>query len=104
MANMFEMLKQAASMKKEMGKVQKDLAEKSVEHSCDGGRVVVVATGDMTIKSIKVDPAIVDSSQVEKLEGVLVRGVNGALKTAKKEAAREMSRIAGGMGLGGLLG
>ncbi len=104
MANMFEMIKQAASMKKEMGKIQKDLERKTVDYSHAGGKIEVVARGDMTIQSIRIDPVSIDPDKAARLEELIAGAINGALKTAKKEAAKEMSKMTGGMGLDGLLG
>ncbi len=101
--NMLKMIQKAASMKKEMGKIQKELEKKTVEYS-SGGKVTVVARGDMSVASIKIDPSVVNSSDVGKLEGLILSAVNGALDAAKKDAGKEMAKLTSGMGLGDLLG
>ena len=99
MANMMKMMKQAASMQKNMKKMQEDLAAQTVEFSSGGGMVTVQATGDMAIKSIKIDPTVVDSEDVEMLEDLVLAAVDGALSASKELAKNEMRKITGGMDL-----
>jgi DNA-binding YbaB/EbfC family protein len=103
MANLFNMMKQAGSIRKEMKNMQKELAGHTVEFSSAGGQVKVVAKGDMTVAEVRIDPKLAQTGG-EKLENAVVAAVNGALAGAKKEAGREMSRLAGGLGLGDLMG
>ena len=104
MANIFNMVKKAASMKKEMKTIQDSLVKQQVEYSAGGGKVKVVARGDMSIESITIDPLSINPDKADRLEELLVAGINGALKAAKKKAGSEMSKLAGGMGLGDLMG
>ncbi len=101
--NMMKMMKEAASMKKEMKQLQKELEGKTVEYSARGGRIKVVARGDMTIESVQIDPQSIEPGRADKLEELILAGVNGALKAAKKKAGSEMSKLAGGSVLGSLL-
>jgi DNA-binding YbaB/EbfC family protein len=102
--NMFKMMKQAATMQKEMKQIQKSLAKKTATFSVEGGLIVATARGDMTLESIKIDPKVMENIKMDKLERVLVTAVNGAMSGAKDMAGSEMSKMAGDMGLGGMLG
>lgn len=102
MVNMMKMMKQAADMQKNMEKIQAELAERTVEFSAGGGAVTVVASGDMTVKSIKIDPQAVDPEEVDMLEDLVLAGVDGALKQAKDMVAEEMGKVTAGLGLPGL--
>ena len=99
MANMMKMMQQAAKMQKTMQKAQAELAEKEVEFSSGGGKVTVVAKGDMTVTSIKIDPEVVDPDDVEMLEDLVLAGVDGALKAAREMVSEEMGKITGDLGL-----
>ena len=99
MANMFEMMKQAMSMQRELKNVQKQLAKQTVEFVGKGGIVKVTARGDMTIESVKIDPQLINAADVSRLEQALVAGVNGALHAAKEKAGKEMSKLTAGLGL-----
>jgi len=99
MANLLKMMKQAASMQKDVKKIQKELADKTVEFAADGGRVKATARGDMSMEKIEIDPAAMDPSNPASLEKKVVHAVNGALAAAKEEAGKEMKKLTAGMGL-----
>jgi len=101
MVNMMKLMKQAAAMQDNMKKMQAELAEKTVEFSAGGGMVTAVARGDMTLESIVIDPKVVDPSDVDMLQDLVMAAVDGALGAAKEMAAEEMGKITGGMGLPG---
>ncbi|MCX7590370.1 MAG: YbaB/EbfC family nucleoid-associated protein [Kiritimatiellae bacterium] len=104
MANLFQMMKQAATMQRQMKQIQKELARHKVEHTVAGGTVKVIVRGDMTIESIGLDESLLEPAKKVKVERLLVEAVNGALEAAKKKVGGEMSRMASGLGLGDLLG
>ena len=99
MANMMKLMKQAASMQKNMEKMQADLALRTVEFSSGGGMVNVIARGDATVDRIKIDPKVVDPNDVEMLEDLILSAVDGALKKSKEMVADEMSKLTAGLGL-----
>ena len=102
MVNMMKLMKQAASMQKNMEKVQAELAERTIEFSSGGGMVTAVARGDGSIVSVRIDPMVVDPGDVEMLQDLVVAAVDGALKAAREMASEEMGKLTGGMGLPGL--
>jgi len=97
--NMMKMMKQAASLQKNMKKKQKELAKTEVQFSAGGGMVTAVATCDMKIKSIKINPDAVDPNNVKKLEDLVLAAVNGVLSSAQETMGKEMGKITSGMGL-----
>ncbi len=103
MAGFLKKAKDTMGMRQEMKKMQDQLALMEVEYSAGGGKVKVVATADMTIQRIEIDPRSLQPDRSDKLAELIVAGVNGALKAAKKKAAAQMSRMSGQLGLGGLL-
>ncbi len=104
MANMMNMMKQAASMRKNMKKMQKQLAKETVTYTWSE-KMKVTARGDMTIQDIWIDSQMLDASKKKEVEKGLTAAVNGALKAAKDKAGKQMSELTGGMdGLSELLG
>ncbi|MDD3603653.1 MAG: YbaB/EbfC family nucleoid-associated protein [Kiritimatiellae bacterium] len=97
-----KLMKQAASMQKNMEKMKEDLASQTVQFSSGGGMVTAVAKGDMSIESIKINPEVINSEDPEMLEDLVLAAVDGALKASKDLAAREMSKLTAGMGLPGM--
>lgn len=102
MANFMKLMKQAASMQKDMERVQAELAEKTVEFSAGGGIVRATARGDGSLAGIKIDPKVVNPAEVDMLEDLVTAAVDGALKAAKDMAAKELGKITAGLGIPGL--
>lgn len=99
----FDMIRKAASMRKEMKQMQKNLAKYTA--SASFGAVTALARGDMTIAELKIDTTRADMTNVEVLQKQIVSAVNNALGSAQKVAASEMAKSAGGMdGLASLIG
>ena len=98
--NMQSLMKQAQKMQKKMEEAQEALAEKTVETTSGGGAVKIVITGKKVIKSIKIDPEVVDPDDVEMLEDLILSSVNEAIRQADEMANNEMSKITGGVGNG----
>lgn len=96
---MMKMMKQAADLQKNMKKKQAELAGTEVRFSAGGGMVTAVATCDMKVKSIKINPDAVDPSDVEMLEDLVLAAVDGALTAAQETMGREMGSLTRGMGL-----
>ncbi len=105
--NMQQMLKQVQKMQQEMMAAQESLKDERVEASAGGGMVKVVATGELAIESITIDPAGVDPDDVDMLQDTVLAAVNEALRNAQELAASKMGNVTGGLGgpgggLGGL--
>lgn len=101
MPNMNNLMKQAQKMQRQMEKTQAELEEKEVTATAGGGVVEVVVTGKREIKSITIDPEVVDADDVETLEDLVMAAVNEGLRQAEELANKEMSKLTGGMGLPG---
>ncbi len=97
--NMMKMMKQAADLQKNMKKKQAELAKTEVQFTAGGGMVTAVATCDMKVKSIRINPDAVDRDDVEMLEDLVLAAVDGALNAAQETMAKEMGKLTQGMGL-----
>ncbi len=104
MVNMMKLMKQAASMQKNLEKAQAELAERTVEFSSGGGMVTAVARGDGKIDSIRIDPKVVDPQDVEMLQDLVLAAVDGALTAAEEMRASEMAKLTSGLGIPGMPG
>ena len=96
--NMMKMMKQAQDLQKNMKKKQDELAKTEVQFTAGGGMVTAVATCDMKIKSIKINPDAVDPDDVEMLEDLVMAAVDGVLTAASDTMTKEMGKLTGGMG------
>src|SRR6266481_6453194 len=100
--NLNKLMKQAQKMQEKMAQAQAELAEKTVEVQAVGGKITVVANGAGDVISIKIAKEIVDPEDVEFLEEAVLSGVNQAIAQGKELAQSEMTKITGGLWIGGL--
>jgi hypothetical protein len=101
---MQQLLRQAQKMQEEMLAAQESLKSEVVEASAGGGMVTVEVTGDLHVKSIKIDPQAVDPEDVEMLSDMILAAVNEGLRSAQELASTKLGGIAGGLGDLGLPG
>ncbi|MFD0893613.1 YbaB/EbfC family nucleoid-associated protein [Luteolibacter ambystomatis] len=100
--NIQKLMKQAQQMQAGLAAKQEELAQRTVEASVGGGKVTVVSTCAGDVLSIKIDPSVVDPSDVEFLEDLVLKGVQEAVNKGKEFAAAEMKKLTGGLGIPGL--
>ena len=99
MADFMKMLAQAQEMQGKFQTLQDDLEKETVTASAGGGMVTVEANGQGAVRSIKIDPSVVNASDVEMLEDLVLVAVTEAQKKAQEIAQREMGKLTGGMSL-----
>lgn len=100
--NMNNLMKQAQKMQQQMEKAQEELGEKTLEVTSGGGAVKIVISGKKEVKSITLQPDVVDPDDIEMLEDLILTSVNEAIRQADEYANSEMSKIAGGGLPGGM--
>jgi nucleoid-associated protein EbfC len=89
--------KQAQQLQEDIEKAQDELSAMRVTGSAGGGMVEVVANCRHQIISIKIEPGVKETNDVEMLEDLIVSAVNQALQAAQKMANEHMSKIGGGL-------
>lgn len=85
------------NLQKQQEMMQQKLAEITVEGNAGENAVIVQATADLSIKNIKIDPALVDMTDREQVEDLVLVAVNEALDAAKKAAAAESGKLFEGL-------
>ena len=100
--NMQAMARQAQKLQQQMAKVQEELEAREFEASAGGGVVTAKVNGKHELVELKVNPEAVDPDDVEMLQDMIIAAVNEAMRTADSEAANNMSKLTGGLNLGGL--
>ena len=101
--DMKKMMKQAQRMQAELAKAQEEIKDLTFEATAGGGMVKAVATGDMAISSITIDPEAVDPEAVEMLQDMVAAAVNEALRGVSDMSAQRLSAATGGMNIPGLM-
>ena len=85
-------------MLQQLRKAQKQLSKEIIEVEAGDGAVVVQITGELKIKSVKIDPASVDLDDIEQLEHWVEIAVRDGLAKAQEVAAETMKPLMGGLG------
>lgn len=101
MGNMNNMMKQAQKMQKEMMKLQEEIEQRTVEASSGGGAVTVTVSGKKDVRSIVIQPEVVDPDDIEMLQDLIMAAINEAIRQADEMVAKEMSKLTGGLNLPG---
>lgn len=100
--NIQKLMKQAQQMQAGLAKKQEELAQRSVTASVGGGKVEVTGTCAGDITAISIDPSVVDPTDVEFLQDLILKGVQDAIAKGKETTAKEMGALTGGLGIPGL--
>ncbi len=100
--NQAAMMKQAQKMQQEMLRMQEELENKTYSATSGGGMVTASVNGKHQVVDIQIKPEAVDPDDVEMLQDMVIAAVNEAMRAADTDAANNMSRLTGGLNLGGL--
>ncbi len=99
--NMNNLMKQAQKMQRQMEENQKALEEKEFTATAGGGAVEVTVSGKREVLKVKLAEEVVDPDDIEMLEDLIVAASNEALRKVDEESKAVMSKLTGGMGMGG---
>jgi nucleoid-associated protein EbfC len=100
--NIAKLMKQAQQMQAGLAAKQEELAIQTVEASVGGGKVHVIATCAGEVLTIKIDPSVIDPTDAEFLEELVLKGVQEAISKGKEKSAAEMKKLTGGMNIPGI--
>ena len=100
--NQAAMMKQAQKMQQELRKMQEEQENKPYSAASGGGMVSASVNGKHELVGLEIKPDAVDPDDVEMLQDMVIAAVNEAMRGADADAASNMSRLTGGLNLGGL--
>lgn len=96
------MVKQAQKMQADMLKMQEELEKAEYSATAGGGVVTAVVNGKHELINLAIEPDAVDPEDVEMLQDLIIAAVNEAFRQADTAANEGMSKLTGGLNLGGL--
>ena len=99
MKNLGQMMKQAQEMQAKMAELQARLEAVEVAGASGGGMVSVTVNGKGDLRTVKIDPKLVDPAEVEVLEDLIVAACNDAKAKVEARVAEEMAKLTGGLQL-----
>ena len=100
--NQMQMMKQAQKMQQDLLKMQEEMQQKEYEATAGGGVITAVVNGSRKLLRVNIDPEAVDPDDVEMLQDMVVAAVNEAMRKAEADQSASMSKLTGGLNLGGL--
>ena len=93
-----KLMKQASEMQEKMQSMQEQAANAEVIGEAGAGLIKVVMTGRHDVRSVKIDPSLLDESK-EFLEDLLAAAVNDAVRKVEAKNKDAMGSLAGGINL-----
>lgn len=99
MKNIMGMMKQAQQMQEKMVEMQARLDATELEGVSGAGLVRLSMTGKGVVKTIKIDPKIVDPADVEMLQDLVMAAFADAKSKLDALTESEMKNATGGMSL-----
>ena len=101
--NQAAMMKQAQKMQQELLRMQEEQENKTYTAKAGGGMVSATVNGKHEVVALEINPEAVDPDDVEMLQDMVMAAVNEAMRNADADAAQNMSRLTGGLNLGGMI-
>lgn len=99
MTNFQQILQMGQQMQARFSELQGELDKQVVTSSSGGGMVTVKADGRGRVREVKIDPTVVDPSDVEMLEDLVVAAISEAQQRARELYEEEMKKLTGGLPL-----
>lgn len=94
-------MKQAQEMQEKMKRVQEELASLEITGKAGGGLVEVVMTCRHDVRSVSIDPVLMDDDK-EVLEDLVAAAMNDAVRKAESTIQEKMGSVTGGLNIPGL--
>lgn len=98
------LLSQVGQMQQNLAAAQKQAAQAVVEGSAGGGAVRIEVTGAMDFQSVTIDSSVLDPTDTEMLQDLVLAALRDAVEAAQSLQADALGHVGFGDGLGGLQG
>lgn len=95
--NMQQLMKQAQKMQEDAMRAKEEVENSEHSGNASGGLVEVVVDGNSKLKSVHIDPSVVDPDDVEMLEDLILAAYSNASQKAEQYKNSKLG------GLGGLM-
>jgi len=97
--NLAGLMKQASQMQAKMQEMQAKMEAMEVEGVSGAGMVTVTLSGKGDMKRLKIDPKLIEPSETEMLEDLVIAAHADAKRKVEQIMAEEMQRATGGLEL-----
>jgi len=93
------LMRQAQTMQTKMQATQEELAKSTYEGLSGGGMVKISINGAGFIKKMLLDDSLINISEKDILEDLIIAAFNDAKKRADEDSSKQMKSLTNGMGL-----
>ena len=93
------LMRQAQEMQRKMQKAQEELANSLFEGISGGGMVKITVTGVGMAKKVSIDPSLMQESEREVLEDLIVAAINDAKDKVDNASSGSIKSATSGMAL-----
>lgn len=93
------MMKKIQEMQAQLEQKQAEVESSEFTASAGGGAVEVTVSGAHEVKSIKMQPDVVDPEDIEMLSDLIIAATNEAMKKADDAMEQAMNAAKGGLNL-----
>ncbi|MBQ8783112.1 MAG: YbaB/EbfC family nucleoid-associated protein [Clostridia bacterium] len=100
--NQGNMMKRIQQMQEDMQNAQAEVENSEFTATAGGGAVEVTVSGSHEVRSIKMQPDIVDPEDIEMLEDMLIAAINESIKKANDAMEQGIEKAKGGLSIPGL--
>jgi len=97
--NFQQILQMGQQVQARLSQLQAELGQRTITTTSGGGMVTVTADGRGKIRSIRIEKSVVDPSDVDMLEDLVLAAVNEAQNRAGAIYEEEMRKLSGGLSL-----
>jgi nucleoid-associated protein EbfC len=102
MKNLGQLMKQAQAMQEKMAEMQAQLEAVEMTGVAGAGLVALTLNGKSDVKKVKIDKSLLDPTEGEVLEDLIVAAFADARRKVSAYAEAEMQKLTGGLTLPGL--
>ncbi|MEA3442008.1 MAG: YbaB/EbfC family nucleoid-associated protein [Chloroflexota bacterium] len=95
-------LRQAQQLQAKLIKAQEELDKLTVEATSGGGAVKIVMDGHQKVRSVEVSTEVIEASDAELLQDLVMTVVNEAVAKSQELANKHLSSLTGGLNMPGL--
>lgn len=97
--DMQDILQKAQEFQQQMGKMQEEMAHKTVSSTVGGGMVTATVNGKFEVVSLEIDKEALDPEDPAMVQDLVMSAVNNAMKQAREMTQAEMGKLTGDMGI-----
>jgi DNA-binding YbaB/EbfC family protein len=98
------MMARLTQMQEQLAKAQEEVETRVASGTAGGGAVKVEISGGYKVKSVKIEPDVIDPDDLSMLEDLVLAATNEALEQVQGFQAENLGALTGGLGIPGMPG